>query len=74
MSNAGMHETRYFSLAAKFDLLEASTGKDRAVESEVFNVPSRVSVFVAMLDENPTFLWAGLSRAFCCLNQREAAV
>ena len=40
------------------DLLHATTGKYRVIQTKIFDIPRRISVLVAMLHKQPAFLTA----------------
>src|SRR5260370_34612624 len=67
-----MREAGPLSRTTPFDLLQATAGEDRAPQAGAFNVPRRISMIVAVFNEQPAFLLAGTSRALSCPDQREA--
>src|SRR5260370_17003624 len=48
----------FFLRRAHFYLLQGSTGDYGAIELRAFNVPRRIGVFIAVLDEQPALLLA----------------
>src|SRR5258708_22134892 len=67
-----MREAGPLSRTTPFDLLQATAGEDRAPQAGAFNVPRRISMIVAVFNEQPAFLLTGTSRALSCPDQREA--
>jgi hypothetical protein len=60
-------ETSGFSLTFHFDVHQAATSKNRALESGTYDVPRWVGVLVAMLDQHfiPWSTTSILPRASC---------
>src|SRR6266550_9488935 len=63
----------FFPGPALFDLFQRAAGDDGAIELWAVNVPRRIRVLVAVLDEQPPFPVAGNSRAPGGLDQGEAS-
>src|SRR5438445_3990852 len=59
----------FFPRMALFDLFERATGEDRAIELWAVNVPRRISVLVAVLDDQPALPLARLSQPPSGLDQ-----
>src|SRR5918996_1507940 len=61
-----------FSRTALCDLFHCATREDGAIELWVFNVPQRIGMLVAVLDEQPALPLAGTRLALSRLDQAEA--
>ena len=62
----GVTETTYLSGTTILDLFQAAAGEHRTIEVGAFNVPRRISILVAMFDEQLAFPSAGLDGTHAC--------